>query len=79
MPTLLLYRRRDELARRFPELVVRELRCLAGPTYPASGGLSRRPLLPLPLWRGLLRLEDHLPAAAFRLLGFRLLAVLERR
>jgi SAM-dependent methyltransferase len=79
LPTQLLYRRRDELARRFPELPLREIECLAGPAYPASGGLSRRPLLPLLLWKALVHLEDRLPAAAFRLLGFRLLAVLERR
>jgi SAM-dependent methyltransferase len=79
LPTLLLYRRRDELARRYPQLALREIACLAGPAYPASGGLSRRPLLPMALWRGLLGLEDRLPAAAFRILGFRLLAVLERR
>jgi SAM-dependent methyltransferase len=78
LPTLLLYRRRDELARRFPELPLREIECLAGPTYPASGGLSRSPLVPLPLWRAMVQLEDRLPAALFRLVGFRLLAVLER-
>jgi SAM-dependent methyltransferase len=79
VPTQLLYRRRAELARRFPELELRELEPLAGPAYPASGGLSRRPLLPMPHWRALLTLEDHLPAAAFRIFGFRLLAVLQRR
>jgi SAM-dependent methyltransferase len=79
LPTALLFRGRDELARRFPQLALREIECLAGPAYPASGGLSRKPLLPLPIWKTLLRLEDRLPAAAFRLLGFRLLAVLERR
>jgi hypothetical protein len=35
--------------------------------------------LPLSLWRALLAVEDLLPAAAFRLVGFRMLAVLERR
>jgi hypothetical protein len=34
--------------------------------------------LPAPLWRALLALEDRLPALAFRLFGFRLLAVIER-
>jgi SAM-dependent methyltransferase len=78
IPTLLFERHPDELARRFPSLRLRSLRRLAGPAYPASGGFSRRPLLPAPLWRGLLALEDRLPDAAFRLIGFRLLAVLER-
>jgi SAM-dependent methyltransferase len=78
IPTLLLERRSAELARRFPSLRLVSLERLAGPAYPASGGFSRRPLLPLPLWRALLAVEDRLPAPAFRLLGFRLLAVLER-
>jgi hypothetical protein len=30
------------------------------------------------LWRVLLALEDRLPAVAYRLIGFRLLAVMER-
>ena len=47
------------------------------PAYPASGGFSGRPL-PGPLFRALLALEDRLPAFAFRLIGFRLLAVLQR-
>jgi SAM-dependent methyltransferase len=79
IPSLLLGRHRHALERRFPELRVIELRRLAGPSYPASGGFSRAPLLPMPLWRALQAVEDWLPQAAFRLLGFRLLAVLERR
>jgi hypothetical protein len=51
---------------------------LAGLSYPATGGFSRPPLLPMALWRVLLALEDRLPAVAYRLIGFRLLAVIER-
>jgi SAM-dependent methyltransferase len=79
LPTKLFYRRRADLERRFPQLQLVELEPLAGLAYPASGGLSRRPLLPMALWKALLHLEDRLPAAAFRVFGFRLLAVLERR
>jgi SAM-dependent methyltransferase len=78
IPTLLFGRRRDELTRRFPELHLTHFERLAGPSYAASGGFSRRPLLPMPLWRALLAVEDRLPQAAFRLVGFRMLAVLER-
>jgi len=78
IPTLLLERHPEELARRFPALRLLGLERLAGPAYPASGGFSRGPLLPLPLWRALLAVEDHLPPLAFKLIGFRLLAVLER-
>jgi SAM-dependent methyltransferase len=78
IPTALLIRQRARLEQRFPALRVREVAPLAGPSYAASGGFTRRPLLPLPLWRALLAAEDRLPAAAFRLLGFRLLAVIER-
>jgi hypothetical protein len=52
---------------------------MAGLSYPATGGFSRPPLLPVGLWRVLLALEDRLPVAVYRLIGFRLLAVIERR
>jgi SAM-dependent methyltransferase len=67
-----------DLLRRFPAFRLVRFERLAGLAYPASGGFARQPLLPLSLWRGLLAAEDHLPEAAFRLIGFRLLAVLER-
>ena len=79
IPSLLLIRRRAILAARFPDLRLAELTRLAGPSYPASGGFSRRALLPGWLWRGLLAAEGWLPEVAFRVVGFRLLAVLERR
>ena len=78
VPTMLLMRGQEELMRRFPALRLVELTRLAGPAYPASGGFSRR-ALPGPLWRTLLALEDRLPESVFKLIGFRLLAVLERR
>jgi SAM-dependent methyltransferase len=78
VPTLLLDRRRQQLQARFPALRLVELRHLAGPAYAASGGFSRRSL-PSWVWRSLLAIEDRLPEVAFRLIGFRLLAVLERR
>jgi hypothetical protein len=31
------------------------------------------------LWEKLLKLEDRLPASVYRLIGFRLLAVLQRK
>ena len=77
IPTRLFGRHRAELARRFPLLPLVKLEHLAGPAYPASGGFSGRPL-PGPLFRALLAIEDRLPAVAFRLIGFRLLAVLQR-
>jgi SAM-dependent methyltransferase len=79
IPTRLFGRHRAELARRFPQLRLIKVERLAGPAYPASGGFSGRPLLPGPLFRALLAVEDRLPAVVFRLIGFRLLAVLERR
>jgi SAM-dependent methyltransferase len=79
IPWLMLVRHRQELQRRFPDLRLTEMRRLAGLSYPASGGFSRAPLLPLGAWRMLRALEDRLPQVVFRLLGFRLLAVLERR
>lgn len=78
IPTLLLDRGRARFEAAFPVLKVLRVQRLAGLSYPASGGFSRAPLLPLPLWRALAALEDLLPEAAYRVLGFRLFAVLER-
>jgi hypothetical protein len=78
IPTRLFGRHGGELARRFPSLQLVKLEHLAGPAYPASGGFSGRPL-PGPIFKALQAIEDRLPAIAFRLIGFRLLAVLERR
>jgi SAM-dependent methyltransferase len=78
IPTLLFQRRKDEFHRRFPVLRLRRVEHLAGLSYPASGGFSRTPFLPMPLWRLLLKVEDWLPRALFRWIGFRLLAVVEK-
>jgi SAM-dependent methyltransferase len=80
LPTLLFARERglSAFARAFPALAVRRVERLAGPSYPGSGGFSRAPLLPAPVWSALRRLEARLPEAAFRVIGFRMLIVLER-
>jgi SAM-dependent methyltransferase len=79
IPTLLFCRRRQQFAARFPELAVLHVRRMAGLAYPASGGFSHRPLLPFPLWKLWFAIEEHLPEIVFRLLGFRLFVVIERR
>ncbi len=79
IPTLLFGRRRRAFAEAFPALALRRVAYLSGPSYPASGGFSRRPLLPPRLWSALHRLESRLPEIVFRLTGFRMLVVLEKR
>jgi SAM-dependent methyltransferase len=79
IPSLLFGRGRRAFAEAFPALDLRTVTRLSGPSYPASGGFSRRPLLPQPLWSALHALEARLPEAAFRLIGFRMLAVVEKR
>ncbi|HEX3695983.1 MAG TPA: class I SAM-dependent methyltransferase [Polyangia bacterium] len=63
----------------FPTLEIRTVERLAGLSYPASGGFSRGPLLPAPLWRRLFAVERFLPQWIFSLIGFRLLIVLEKQ
>jgi SAM-dependent methyltransferase len=81
IPTTLFARARGRaaFARAFPALEVRGVERLAGPSYPASGGFSRGPLLPGALWRALHALEARLPEPAYAVLGFRLLVTLEKR
>ncbi|MBN2574029.1 MAG: class I SAM-dependent methyltransferase [Deltaproteobacteria bacterium] len=80
LPTLLFCRKhvRRFLAM-FPQLAVSRVERFAGLAYPATGGLSRRPLLPLGLWKALFALESILPEFVFRLFGFRLFVIVERR
>lgn len=79
IPTLLFGRRRQLFAETFPSLAVVRVAHLSGPSYPASGGFSRRPLLPQRLWSALHRLEARLPEVIFRAVGFRMLIVIEKR
>jgi SAM-dependent methyltransferase len=79
IPSLLFGRGRPAFAQAFPALAVRKVARLSGPSYPASGGFSRRPLLPQPLWSALHALEARLPEPAYRLIGFRILVVVEKR
>jgi SAM-dependent methyltransferase len=79
IPSLLFGRQAQRFAAEFPQLRLARLEWLSGLSYPASGGFSRRPLLPAVLWSALHRLEARVPAPLFRWLGFRLLAVIDRR
>ena len=79
IPTMLFGRARAPFEAAFPALTIRRIDHLAGPSYPASGGFSRRPFLPLPLWSALHRLEARLPRAVIRWLAFRILVTIERR
>jgi SAM-dependent methyltransferase len=79
IPTLLFCWRRRRFQAAFPSLRILTVEKLAGPSYPASGGFSHRPLLPMWIWRGLLAFEQRLPKLAFSFAGFRLLVVLRRQ
>lgn len=80
IPTLLFCRHGGRrFASAFPQLAVTRLRRMTGLAYPATGGLGRGPFLPWRLWRALHFVESLLPEPAFRLIGFRMLVVLEKR
>jgi len=79
-PTLAFSRDRGrELARMFPRLRMVSVEHMAGFSYAATGGFSRRPLLPWRLWRVLYALEGLLPKFLFRVFGFRMFVVIERQ
>ena len=79
IPTLLFGRRRALFEATFPSLAILRVAHLSGPSYPASGGFSRRPFLPQGLWSALHQLETRLPEAIFQAIGFRMLIVIEKR
>jgi SAM-dependent methyltransferase len=78
IPTLLFGRARAPFEAAFPALRILAIDHLAGLSYPASGGFSRRPFLPLPAWSMLHRMEARLPKAVIRWLAFRMLVTIER-
>jgi SAM-dependent methyltransferase len=78
IPTLLFGRSRSAFEAAFPALTIRHLAYLAGPSYPASGGFSRAPLLPWPIWSFLHGMEARLPTGVLRRIAFRMLTVIER-
>lgn len=79
IPTLLFGRHRRRLAGIFPELRLRRMTYFALLAYPLSGGFRPWSLLPAPLVAPILRLDTALARWLGRVMGFRLLAVLERR
>jgi SAM-dependent methyltransferase len=81
IPTLIFGRKRGlaQFATRFPGLRVSSVDRFAGLAHPTSGGFSRAPVLPLMLWRLLNAVERRLPSWAYRLIGFRMLVVVEKR
>jgi SAM-dependent methyltransferase len=79
IPTLLFGRRRSTFEAAFGALDIQRVEPLAGLSYSASGGFTRRPVLPMRFWLALHRLEAHLPVAIQRWTAFRMLVVLQRK
>jgi SAM-dependent methyltransferase len=77
LATLAFFKRRGELARRWPALRLVDRRRLALLTYPLSGGFTGRRLIPWRVGLALRRLEP-LAAPLAPVLAFRCLVVLER-
>lgn len=78
LPTLLFGHARKCLERKWPNLVVREVRRFSVAAYPLSGGFRSWSLLPRVLVIPLLRLERAVERGLGPLMAFRLLAVVEK-
>jgi len=78
LPHLVFVRNRKKLARVFPDIAVTKLNWFDLWAYPLSGGFQRWSLLPAALARPLLTLESKLEPLLGRLLGFRMMVVLEK-
>jgi SAM-dependent methyltransferase len=77
LPTLVFFRRVAELQQRWPAIRIVERKRFAFLLYPLSGGFTRRPLLPPPLYPVLRLIERALRPLA-PVLAFRCLVVLEK-
>lgn len=79
LPTALFGRQRGRLPKVVPGLVVRSCEYLSLFAYPLSGGFREWSLLPASWTPKLLSFEDTLSPVLGRLLGFRLIGVIEKR
>lgn len=79
VPTLLTGRCRAALAQLFPELALRSVRQVSLLAYPLSGGFKPWSLLPHAAVDGLLAFERRVEPLLGALMGFRLLAVIEKK
>jgi SAM-dependent methyltransferase len=79
IPTLLATRYREQFHRKFPDLRIRETRWLSFVAYPFSGGFKPWSFIGERTARNLLSVERKLEPFLGRLLGFRLLMVIEKR
>lgn len=79
LPHLVFVRNRRRLTEMFPGMVMARLNWFDLWAYPLSGGFQRWSLLPAAWVRPLLALESKLEPLLGRLLGFRMLVVLEKR
>jgi SAM-dependent methyltransferase len=75
---LIFGQHRARLQAEFPELSIVRMQLYSGLSYVASGGFSRRSLLPSRLWSGLFWLDRHMPRSLLPILAFRFLVILER-
>jgi SAM-dependent methyltransferase len=79
VPTLLTGRFRAELEAAFPQLELRSLRRVSLFAYPLSGGFKPWTLVPSAAVDGLLALERRVEPLLGAIMGFRLLAVIEKK
>jgi len=79
IPTNLVGRDRWRMTAAFPEFTVTRARWLSLIAYPLSGGFKPWSLIPAALVKPTLALENLLSPLLGRLLGFRLIAVIEKR
>jgi SAM-dependent methyltransferase len=78
LPGLIFGRYRARFEAEFPELRITARQLYSGLSYVASGGFSRRNVLPHRLWSGLFWIDRHMPRALLPFMAFRFLIVLER-
>lgn len=78
IPTLLAGRYRQKFHARFPDLAIREASWFSMFAYPISGGFKSWSMINDSGARALLAVERHLEPVLGRLLGFRLLTVVEK-
>jgi hypothetical protein len=75
---LIFFREKEFFQSNYPELKIIDVKYLDFLGYPLSGGFNYRSLIPIFLFRLIQKVERIIPSYIMRLLGFKIMIVIER-
>jgi hypothetical protein len=75
---LIFIKEKEHIDRIFPDMKIVAVEHFGGPSYLLTGGYNYPALIPPIIFKALQRVERHVPSPVMRLIGLKILVVLER-